>query len=313
VRWVTYQKQDGPRVGLIDGDQILGVDDDRTMIDVVAGGLGDMAELAASLRRTRGDVSELAGAELMAPIPKPPAIRDALCFLDHMRGCLRALGRDTELPEMWSLIPGFYFCNPSCVVGPYDDVAVAPGSAWFDLELEVAAVIGPAGRDLDPATAEENIVGYTFFCDWSARDLQIKDMALGLGQAKGKDAGITLGPWLVTADEVADRRVGDRLDLEVGASVNGVELARGSTAAMDWSFAEVVAFASRGTDLVPGDVIGSGTVPGGCLLEHLEGDPAAYDRWLEPGDVVSLYGDALGATEQTIVPGADFHPLRSGH
>jgi 2-keto-4-pentenoate hydratase/2-oxohepta-3-ene-1,7-dioic acid hydratase in catechol pathway len=298
---------------VIDGDRVLMLDDDRTMIDVVGGGLEGMSELAACLRRSPGGVEDLESANLMAPIPRPPAIRDALCFLDHMRGCLRALGRDPELPAMWSMIPGFYFCNPACVVGPFDDVPIAPGSEWYDLELEVGAVIGPPGRDLDPATAGKHIVGYTFFCDWSARDLQIKDMTLGLGQAKGKDAGITLGPWLITADDVADRGDADRLDLEVAASVNGVELARGTTAAMDWTFSEVIAFASRGTQLVPGDVIGSGTVPGGCLLEHLDGDPASWEHWLKPGDVVSLHSEALGSTQQRIVPGADFHPLRSGH
>jgi 2-keto-4-pentenoate hydratase/2-oxohepta-3-ene-1,7-dioic acid hydratase in catechol pathway len=313
MRWVTYADKDGPRVGLVVDDRVLGAPDDRPMVDVIAGGMEGMSELADDIRRAPGSVLELAGTKLHAPIPKPPAIRDALCFLDHMRQCLRVLGRDPELAEMWHNIPAFYFCNPSCVVGPFDDVAIAPGSSWFDLELEVGAIVGKPGRDLDPKTAGEHIVGYTFFCDWSARDLQAKDLALGLGQAKGKDAGITLGPWIVTIDELADHIVGDRIDLDIAASVNGTELTRGSTVAMDWTFGEVIAYASRGTDVVPGDVIGSGTHPGGCLLEHLDTDPAAFERWLKPGDVVSLHSDVLGRTEQLITRGADVIPLRTGH
>jgi 2-keto-4-pentenoate hydratase/2-oxohepta-3-ene-1,7-dioic acid hydratase in catechol pathway len=110
-----------------------------------------------------------------------------------------------------------------------------------------------------------------------------------------------------------DRRVDGGLALDVAASVNGKRVAAGTTADMDWSFGEVVAFCSRGVDLRPGDVIGSGTIPGGCLLEHLRGDPATNDRWLQPGDVVSLYGPELGRTEQTVVAGAPVHRLRSGH
>jgi 2-keto-4-pentenoate hydratase/2-oxohepta-3-ene-1,7-dioic acid hydratase in catechol pathway len=174
-------------------------------------------------------------------------------------------------------------------------------------------VIGPGGRDLGPAAAEEHIVGFTFYCDWSARDLQMKDLAQGLGQAKGKDSGTTLGPWLVTADELADHLAAGKLTLDVAAAVNGEQVAKGTTADMDWTFGEVVSFCSRGVDLRPGDVIGSGTIPGACLLEHLRGDPATYGRWLKPGDVVSLYGSELGRTEQTIVAGAPVQRLHSGY
>ncbi|MGH3253465.1 MAG: fumarylacetoacetate hydrolase family protein [Trebonia sp.] len=311
--WVTVRHEGHERLGLVVGEDVLLAADGLSMLDLVTTGSAEMSQLADRLRRMSTDAVPLPQATLAAPVPRPPSIRDALCFLEHMRGCMRALGRSPDLPEVWDRVPAFYFGNPANIYGPNDDVAIAPGSTWFDYELEIGAVVGPGGRDLDPAAAEEHIVGFTFYCDWSARDLQMNDLAQGLGQAKGKDSGTTLGPWLVTTDELADHRVDGKLALDVAAFVNGERVAAGTTADMDWSFGEVVSFCSRGVDLRPGDVIGSGTVPGGCLLEHLRGDPAMYDRWLKPGDVVSLYGPELGRTEQTIVGGAAVHRLRSGH
>ena len=311
--WATVRREGRERLGLVVGDEVILAGDRLSMLDLVETSPAAMSSFADEVRRTSTDIVPLSQVCLAAPVPRPPSIRDALCFLEHMRGCMRALGRSPDLPEVWDHVPAFYFANPANVYGPYDDVAIAPGSAWFDYELEIGAVVGPGGRDLDPAHAEDHIVGYTFYCDWTARDLQMDDLAQGLGQAKGKDSGTTLGPWLVTADEVADSLVNGELALKVAVSVNGEQVAAGNTADMDWSFGEVVAFCSRGVDLRPGDVIGSGTIPGGCLFEHLGGDPAAYDRWLKAGDVVSLCGPELGRTEQTIVAGAPVHRLRSGH
>jgi 2-keto-4-pentenoate hydratase/2-oxohepta-3-ene-1,7-dioic acid hydratase in catechol pathway len=313
MRWTTVRHQKHERLGLVVGEDVILAADRLSMLDLIETGRSAMSELADQLRRTSTDVLPLSQARLAAPVPRPPSIRDALCFLEHMRGCMRALGRSPDLPEVWDQVPAFYFGNPANIYGPHDDVAIAPGSNWFDYELEIGAVIGQGGRDLDLAAADEHIIGFTFYCDWSARDLQMKDLAQGLGQAKGKDSGTTLGPWLVTTDELADHRAGGKLALDVSASVNGERVAAGTTADMDWSFGEVVSFCSRGVDLRPGDVIGSGTIPGGCLLEHLRGDPATYGRWLKPGDVVSLDGPELGHTEQTIVAGAPVHRLRSGH
>ncbi len=249
----------------------------------------------------------------VAPLPRPPSVRDGLCFLDHLRGCYRALGRSTDLDEAWSQIPAFYFSNAGSVVGPHDDVAVAPGSRMFDLELEVGAVIGRGGRDLHPKTAGNHIIGYTLFNDWTARDHQLRDLALGIGMGKSKDSAITLGPALVTADELEDHRTDGRLAPELSASVNGEELARGTLDQMDWQFGELIAFISRGVDLVPGEVIGSGTVPGGCLLEHVDTPRLSdFDRWLSPGDTVTLRGQGLGEITQTVVAGSDIIPLSSG-
>ncbi|HEX2316848.1 MAG TPA: fumarylacetoacetate hydrolase family protein, partial [Thermomonospora sp.] len=214
------------------------------------------------------------------------------------------------LNATWYEIPAFYCGSPSTVVGPYDEVPVMPGSAWFDVELEIAAVIGPGGRDLTPGQAEEYIIGYTIYGDWSARDLQTYESALRIGQGKGKDGATTLGPWLVTPDELAPFRRDDRLDLAVEFAVNGERIGSGSTGAMDWTFAEVISYVSRGVELRPGDVIGSGTVPTCTFVEHLAlRDPASFPGWLRPGDVVTLSVEGLGQTRQTVVASPPPAPL----
>jgi 2-keto-4-pentenoate hydratase/2-oxohepta-3-ene-1,7-dioic acid hydratase in catechol pathway len=209
-------------------------------------------------------------------------------------------------------VPAFYFGNPAGVVGPFDDVAISPGSSRFDFELEVGAVIGRGGRDLHPKTAEDHIIGYTLFNDWTARDLQAIDMELGIGMGKAKDSATTLGPWLVTPDELEPFRRDGRLSIELSAFVNDREITRGTLDQADWTFAEVLSYVSRGVDLVPGDVIGSGTVPGGCLFEHTSADtfvdPAS---WLSVGDVVRLQGDGLGSTRQTVLAAEPVHALRN--
>src|SRR5262249_38685000 len=150
------------------------------------------------VQRSPSAVVQLADVRLMAPIPRPPSIRDSLCFLDHRRNCQAVLGAGRVLSDTWYRIPAFYFACPATVLGPYDDAPMAPGSAWQDFELEIAAVIGSSGQDLKDLTVEEAeqvIVGYTIFNDWSARDLQQMESQLGIGQGKGKDSGVTLGPY----------------------------------------------------------------------------------------------------------------------
>ena len=308
MRWVTYQSGDGVRTGVLDGESVRGLAAGTTLEGLLASGA--LAEAGEDAWRAPAEVRRLADVRLLAPLRRPPSVRDGLCFLDHLRGCYRALGRDTELAEVWSRSPAFYFANADAIVGPYDDVPVSPGSTMFDFELELGAVIGRGGRDLHPDRAEAHIAGFTLYNDWTARDHQLVDLAQGLGMAKSKDSATTLGPALVTVDELEPYRRDGRLNVELSATVNGVELTRGSLDRMDWTFGELLAYVSRGTDLTPGAVIGSGTVPGGCLLEHVDtpgiGD---FDRWLRPGDVVSLRGTGLGETRQTVTRGVDVHPL----
>jgi 2-keto-4-pentenoate hydratase/2-oxohepta-3-ene-1,7-dioic acid hydratase in catechol pathway/glyoxylase-like metal-dependent hydrolase (beta-lactamase superfamily II) len=300
MKWVTFRDADGERCGVLSGDEIHALGPGVSLLDLIGRGAHGLREAGEDALRSASAVP-LDRVTLAAPIPRPPSIRDSLCFLDHMRNCQAAMGGGRVLRDTWYRIPAFYFACPSTVLGPYDDVQMAPGSAWQDFELEIAAVIGITGQDLSVAEAEQAIIGYMIFNDWSARDLQQLEGQLAIGQAKGKDSGVTLGPYLVTPDELEPYRRDGKLGLQVTALVNDEVIGSGSTAAMDWSFAEVISYASRGVTLRPGDVIGSGTVPTCTLVEHLDPTaPELFRGWLRDGDVVTLQVQGLGETRQTV-------------
>jgi len=312
MKWVTFQGDNGERTGVLSGDVIHAMPPGVTLLDLVGRGADGLREageeaISASAKVRLGEVT------LMAPIPRPPSIRASLCFLDHLRNCQAALGASRVLADTWYRIPAFYFACPATVLGPYDDAPTAPGSAWQDFELEIAAVIGTSGRDLTVEQAERAIIGYTIFNDWSARDLQQLEGQLAIGQAKGKDSGVTLGPYLVTPDELETYRHPshpDKLDLRVTAMVNDTVIGSGSTAQMDWSFGELISYASRGVKLTPGDVIGSGTVPTCTLIEHLSLTALeSFPGWLRDGDVVTLKVQGLGETRQTVRASGAPQPL----
>lgn len=309
MKWVTYREQDGERAGVLSGDAIHAAPPGVSLLDLIGRGPDGLRQAGEEARKS-GVTARLGDVTLMAPIPRPPSIRDSLCFLDHMRNCRAALGGGRELEDTWYRIPAFYFACPATVLGPYDDAPTAPGSAWQDFELEIAAVIGTAGKDLTVEQAEQSIVGYMIFNDWSARDLQQLEGQLAIGQGKGKDSGVTLGPYLVTPDELEPHRRDGKLDLRVTALVNDAVIGTGSTSQMDWTFGEVISYVSRGVTLSPGDIIGSGTVPTCTLVEHL--NPAALDAfpgWLHDGDVVALQVQGLGETRQTVRVSSAPHPI----
>ncbi|MCV7332873.1 fumarylacetoacetate hydrolase family protein [Mycobacterium cookii] len=300
MRWLTFRDDTGQRTGVLAGDAVHVLEPGVTLLDLIGRGADALAEAGERALRSAPTV-RLDQVTLMAPIPRPPSIRDSLCFLDHMRNCQAAMGGGRVLKDSWYHIPAFYFACPATVLGPYDDAPMAPGSAWQDFELEIAAVVGTAGKDLSVAEAEQAIIGYMIFNDWSARDLQMLEGQLAIGQAKGKDSGVTLGPYLVTPDELQPYRRDGALDLQVTASVNDEVIGSGSTAQMDWSFAEVISYASRGVTLSPGDVFGSGTVPTCTLVEHLDATaPESFRGWLRDGDIVTLTVQGLGETRQTV-------------
>lgn len=226
--------------------------------------------------------------QLLAPLTRPRSIRDFYAFEAHVRNARvrRGLGM---VPE-WYNAPVFYFSNPNAVYGPGAQVPYPRHTHMLDFELEVAAVIGREGRDIAPEDAEQHIVGFMIMNDWSARDIQREEMKVGLGPAKGKDFATSFGPWLVTLDELADRRTGPglRYNLEMVARINGREVSRGNLADMHFHWGELLARASQDCTLYPGEIIGSGTVGTGCLLET-EAAP-----WLKPGDVVELEVERLG-------------------
>ena len=224
------------------------------------------------------DVGEypLADVRLLAPIPRPPSVRDFYAFERHVQSARAQRG--LEMAPEWYQLPVFYFSNPAAVNGPDDAIAFPPESSAWDYELEAAAVVGADGR----------IAGFTVMNDWSARDLQKMEMAVGLGPAKGKDFATSLGPVVVTPDELGDLR------LEMVARVNGEERSRGNLGDIHWPWDELAVHAGRNTRLVPGDVLGSGTVGTGCILEHGDG------RWLQPGDVVELEIELIGVLRNVI-------------
>ena len=254
--------------------------------------LGELLD-AATDRDGSLDAADL---DFGPPILQPPSLRDFYAFEGHVRTMWERRGG--TVPEAWYRIPIFYFSNVSEIRGPGDPVWRPAASQELDYELEVAAMIDTTVVDLSPERGEEAIGGYLIFNDWSARDLQREETTVRLGPAKGKDFASTIGPWLVTPDELADARRGKGYDLSMTATVNGTELSRGTWADAQFSFGEMIARASADARLRPGDLIGSGTVGTGCLLEVRD---QILKRYLEPGDEVTLAVDRLGTLTTPIV------------
>jgi fumarylacetoacetate (FAA) hydrolase len=259
-----------------------------------------LAEVLEGFAAGEGDDDALLDASDLSfgpPILRPASLRDFYAFERHVATMWQR--RDQEVPEAWYRLPIFYFSNVSEIRGPGDPVWAPRGSAELDYELEIAALIDTPARDLPAARGEEAIGGYMILNDWSARDLQRDETTVRLGPAKGKDFASTLGPWLVTPEELADVRSGNGFDLVATAAVNGREISRGRWSDIYFSFGEMVERASADVRLVPGDVIGSGTVGTGCLLEIRE--ESGFGRYLEPGDEVTLSVQRLGKLTTPVV------------
>ena len=232
------------------------------------------------------------------PLSEVASIRDFYAFEQHVMTCRRHRG--LAMAEAWYQVPVFYFSNPANVIGPEQDVYAPHGCGELDYELELACVIGRPARDL-PADdrALEAVAGFTIMNDWSARDLQRQEMSVGLGPSKGKDFATSLGPFVVGMDELADCYRDGRLHLEMTATVRGRLLSRGNSGSMYWTWPQLLAHASRDATLRAGDVIGSGTVGTGCILELT---PEVAGGWLKPGDVVELSIERLGSLRNRVVP-----------
>ncbi|MGN6429691.1 MAG: fumarylacetoacetate hydrolase family protein [Gaiellaceae bacterium] len=253
-------------VGVVEGDRV---------VHLAAQSLASFFTGGGSAREH--DEYALEDVRLLAPVPRPPSVRDAYAFEEHVRNARAVTGRGEVQPE-WYEVPVFYFSNPAAIYGPDEEIPYPTGSEQLDYELEVAVVIGVEGA----------IGGFTIMNDWSARDLQRQEMKVGLGPAKGKDFATSLGPVVVTPDELGDLR------LEMVARVNGEERSRGNLGDMYHSWEAILERAGANTQLAPGDVIGSGTVGTGCILEH--GD----NRWLQPGDVVELEVQGIGVLRNVV-------------
>jgi fumarylacetoacetate (FAA) hydrolase len=282
MRLVTFRDPHGSvRVGRLDGDAA-----DARVVELSAPTMLDY--LRGEGHAPTGRDHALADVFLHAPVEAPPSVRDFFAYEGHVATGWRLRGG--EIPEAWYEAPVFYFSNPASIQAPGQAVRRPAGCEWLDFELEIAAVIGEDGE----------IAGYTLLNDWSARDIQRREMTVGLGPAKGKDFATSLGPWLVTPDELPIED--GRLQLEATVSLNGEVLARSAAGAMHWSWAQLVAHAARETRLVPGDVLGSGTMTRGCLLElNAELAEGGAPRWLQPGDTVTLSAPGLGELTAPIV------------
>ena len=228
------------------------------------------------------------------------SFRDFYAFEGHVRAARKRRG--LEMVPEWYDAPAFYFSNTASIVGHLAPIEKPGDTNELDYELEIAIVVGRDGKDITVDEADDYIAGYTILNDWSARDIQRREMKVGLGPAKGKDFATSIGPYLVTPDELEDRVLADtsrgkRYDLEMTAFVNGRQYSKGNASTMHWTFAELIAQASRNTMLRSGDLIGSGTVGTGCITEFAEG----VFPWLESGDVVRLEIERLGALENRVV------------
>jgi len=232
----------------------------------------------------------------LPPVPEPPTFRDFYAFEQHVKAARKSRGLDMH--PTWYEIPVFYFSNPYCMVGHKADVKLPAGSKALDFELELGIIIANGGSDISAEDAEKYIAGYTIINDWSARDLQKQEMVLNMGPVKGKDFATTAGPYLVTPDELADKWKDGKLEIEMKAWKNDTQLSNGNGNDLYHSWGKIIERASRNTRLMPGDLIGSGTVGTGCILEL---KPENTGGWVQKGDTIKLEIERLGVLENKII------------
>jgi len=253
---------------------------------------------------------DYADATILAPVPHPTSCRDGYAFRQHVAAARR--NRKVDMIPEFDQYPIFYFTNHNSIQGPGDILCMPDHFEKLDFELEAAIVINRPGRNIKASEADQYIAGIMIMNDMSARRLQMEEMLLNLGPAKGKDFSTVIGPMLVTLDELEHLEIpaktnhtGKAWNLKMTCKVNGVQVSEGNVGDMDWTFAEIIERCSYGVNLLPGDVIGSGTVGTGCFLE-LNGtgklnDPNYVEQWLQPGDVVEMEIEGLGMLKNTIV------------
>lgn len=246
---------------------------------------------------------------IMAPVPRPTSCRDGYAFRQHVAAARR--NRKVDMIPEFDQYPIFYFTNHNAIQGPGAIECMPDHFEKLDFELEAAIVVGKKGRNIKAADADNYIAGYCIMNDMSARRLQMEEMLLNLGPAKGKDFSTVIGPWMVTPDELEHLKIpakenhtGNNYNLKMTCKVNGIEVSSGNMGDMDWTFAEILERCAYGADILPGDVIGSGTVGTGCFLE-LNGtgklnNPDYKEQWLQPGDEVIMEIDGLGMLSNTI-------------
>jgi len=308
VKFMRFRGGSGVQVGVLDdaAETVHVIDGAVDLLPLLEAGEEQLREAGESALRHGGGLA-VSDVQALAPMATPPTVRDFYAFEQHVKA--GRSWRGLEMDPDWYQLPVFYFSNPYATVG-CGDVAMTPGAKHFDFELEVAAVVGKAGRDLTPDEGEDAVIGYCVLNDLSGRDVQQREMKLSMGPVKGKDTSTALGPYLVTKDELRDRRLGQGYDLAMTCEVNGLPYSRARWSDVHWSFGEMVSYASRGTEVRPGDVIGSGTCGTGCILELSRTHGADQYPWLVAGDEVVAAVEGLGELRNTVVAAAPVLPLR---
>ena len=290
--WTKYFDSTGvARAAFVRDGQML-LTDEEDLLVAIDTGLDGLTQVGAV------PIDEV---ELAPLVIDPPSIRDFMAFEAHVLTTQSARGLP-PIARDWYDTPAFYFTNPAAAMGPREDVAIPPGTNQFDFELEVAIVVGREGRDIPIEYAEDHIAGLLLLCDWSSRDIQMREMQQGLGPSKGKDSATSFGHLLVPISELEPLRKDKAFDIGLRASVNGKSYSDGNLSTVYWSFSEMLAHASVGTRVRRGDILGTGTVATGCIFELSAVHGEEQFPYLKPGDTVDLDGGLLGSIRTTILP-----------
>ena len=306
MKLISYKQNGNIKFGALEEGKIydLNAIDSQiadNMLEFLQGGK-EQLQLAGAVIRNESPTMPVKDVELISPVPNPSSVRDAYAFRQHVATARQ--NRGLEMIPEFDEIPIFYFTNHHAVFGEGDFPVRQRHTEKLDFELECAAVIGKSGRNISIEKADDHTAGFMIMNDFSARVLQMQEMKLNLGPAKGKDFGSSFGPWLVTKDELEPFRQssaeGDRYDLRMKAFVNDIQVSEDTLANMTWTFAQIIERVSYGVDIFPGDVIGSGTCGTGCFLE-LNGSKITDNQWLNPGDTVSLEIEGLGTLINKII------------
>ena len=318
MRIATWEHAGDVRSGFVqadaDGvDRVFGLPAGFTVLDLAQSGLA--AALAAGEQLiAAGESVPLSEVRLLPPI-QPPAMRDFVAFEEHVEGVVKGVSGETGgVAAEWFEAPTFYFTNPHTLRATGDEIEAPSGTEAMDFELEVAAIVGAVagsdGSNLSPKAAHEHIFVYTILNDWSARDLQRREMKVSLGPCKGKDFANTIGPWIVTADEFEQLHDDEGfLPISMAVSINGAPFGQDLMSNMSWPFAELVAYASRNSRVAPGDLLGSGTAGRGCLGEIWGRNGSQTPPPLQPGDVVRMEVEGIGAIENRLIAGVELAPV----
>ena len=306
MKLISYKQNGNIKFGALEEGKIydLNAIDSQiadNMLEFLQGGK-EQLQLAGAVIRNESPTMPVKDVELISPVPNPSSVRDAYAFRQHVATARQ--NRGLEMIPEFDEIPIFYFTNHHAVFGEGDFPVRQRHTEKLDFELECAAVIGKSGRNISIEKADDYTAGFMIMNDLSARVLQMQEMKLNLGPAKGKDFGSSFGPWLVTKDELEPYRRsspdGDRYDLRMKAFVNNIQVSEDTLANMTWTFAQIIERVSYGVDIFPGDVIGSGTCGTGCFLE-LNGSKITDNQWLNPGDTVSVEIEGLGTLKNKII------------